>query len=51
VLTALYASTDEFHQTFVPGRHGSAVDVAIDSTGALIALLGMWWVGKRARET
>ena len=33
-----YACTDEFHQTFVRGRHGSPVDVAIDALGALIGL-------------
>ncbi|MBE6867143.1 MAG: VanZ family protein [Ruminococcus albus] len=32
---ALYACTDEFHQTFVPGRSGMMRDVIIDSTGAL----------------
>jgi VanZ family protein len=36
-----YAATDEFHQTFVHGRHGSPVDVAIDAVGALIGL-GVW---------
>jgi VanZ family protein len=34
-----YAATDEFHQTFVAGRHGSPVDVLIDATGVLIAWL------------
>jgi VanZ family protein len=34
-----YAATDEFHQTFVRGRHGSPVDVAIDGIGAAIGLL------------
>ncbi len=29
-----YAVSDEFHQLFVPGRRGSAVDVLIDSAGA-----------------
>jgi VanZ family protein len=33
-----YACTDEFHQTFVRGRHGSPIDVAIDGLGALIGL-------------
>jgi VanZ family protein len=33
-----YACTDEFHQTFVRGRHGSPVDVAIDALGALVGL-------------
>jgi VanZ family protein len=35
----LYAVTDEYHQTFVQGRHGSPVDVAIDSMGAALVVL------------
>jgi VanZ family protein len=38
LLAVLYAVTDEFHQSFVPGRHPSAVDVAIDTTAAAISL-------------
>jgi VanZ family protein len=34
-----YAVTDEFHQTFVEGRHGSPLDWAIDSAGAAVAAL------------
>jgi len=34
-----YACTDEFHQTFVSGRTGTPVDVAIDSIGMAIAAL------------
>jgi VanZ family protein len=37
-LTVAYAATDEFHQTFVRGRHGTPVDVAIDAAGALVGL-------------
>lgn len=47
-----YAATDELHQNFVPGRHASPLDVAIDTTGALIALfLLRWWrtSSRRAR--
>lgn len=36
---ALYACTDEFHQTFVPGRSGMMRDVLIDSTGALFGAI------------
>ena len=32
-----YAATDEFHQTFVGGRHGTPVDVLIDTAGIAIA--------------
>ena len=38
-ITLLYAISDEYHQTFVHGRHGSPVDVAIDMAGVAIALL------------
>ena len=34
-LGTLYAVSDEVHQSFVPGRMGSAVDVAIDTVGVL----------------
>ena len=41
-IAVAYAATDEFHQTFVGGRHGSPVDVLIDSSGAAIAALLAW---------
>jgi VanZ family protein len=34
--TGLYALSDEFHQSFVPGRNATLVDVAIDLTGFLV---------------
>jgi VanZ family protein len=34
-----YAISDEFHQTFVEGRHGTPVDILIDSTGMALAAL------------
>lgn len=36
--TILYAMSDEWHQTFTPGRAGLWSDVLIDSSGALLAL-------------
>ena len=38
-ITLLYAISDEYHQTFVHGRHGSPVDVLIDAAGVAIAML------------
>ena len=38
-LTVAYAATDEWHQTFVPGRTGSPLAVAIDAAGAGTAAL------------
>jgi VanZ family protein len=32
-----YAMTDEFHQSFVDGRNGNPIDVAIDTVGASLA--------------
>jgi VanZ family protein len=40
-LAVLYAATDEFHQTFVAGRHGSPVDVCIDAVGAAVGVLAL----------
>src|SRR3954447_23925263 len=34
-----YAGTDEFHQRFVNGRHGTPVDVLVDAAGASVAAL------------
>jgi VanZ family protein len=50
-LAVAYAATDEVHQLFVRGRHGSPVDVAIDAVGALIGLavvsrLRPWTTGR-----
>lgn len=37
-----YAATDEWHQTFVPGRTGHVVDVLVDSIG--IVLVALIWL-------
>jgi VanZ family protein len=34
-----YAATDEFHQHFIHGRHGTPVDVGIDALGAALTAL------------
>ena len=38
LLSSAYAVTDEIHQTFVSGRHGSPVDWLIDTGGVLIGV-------------
>jgi len=40
-LGTLYAASDEIHQTFVPGRMGSPVDVAIDAIGVACGVV-LW---------
>ena len=39
LLSTVYAATDEFHQSFVPSRGPSLIDVGIDSAGAAFSLL------------
>ena len=47
LLALLYAATDEFHQSFVLGRHPTVFDVIIfDNFGAWISL----WVVHRYRK-
>ena len=41
-----YATTDEFHQTFIPSREGCVRDVLIDSSGAVIGLILLWFAGR-----
>ncbi len=42
-LAMAYALSDEYHQTFVPGRNGALMDVAIDSLGAVVTMLLLRW--------
>ena len=45
LFAVLYAISDEFHQSFVPGRHPSWVDVFLfDGGGAALALFAGWRV-------
>jgi VanZ family protein len=37
-IALVYAASDEYHQTFVEGRHGTPVDVLIDAAGIAIAI-------------
>jgi VanZ family protein len=43
-ITVVYAITDELHQAGVIGRNASAVDVAIDAAGAVVAISAVWLV-------
>ena len=52
LLSTAYALSDEFHQSFVPGRSAVAADVVLDAAAALGGVL-LWslaaWVTGRAR--
>jgi VanZ family protein len=46
-LAVLYAASDEFHQTFVPGRKGRFADVVVDAVGVSLAAAIVWWWRRR----
>ncbi|MFZ2371781.1 MAG: VanZ family protein, partial [Trichococcus flocculiformis] len=39
----LYASSDEFHQSFIPGRGPAFTDVLIDTAGGLTGIILFEW--------
>jgi VanZ family protein len=45
-----YAATDEYHQTFIQGRHGAVEDVAIDAAGAALAVAAWLVLRRRTRR-
>jgi VanZ family protein len=53
-IVAAYASLDEFHQSFVPGRTPLITDVLLDTTGGTaaqaIAMLVLLWGQVRERQ-
>ena len=49
VICTLYGVSDEFHQSFVPGRDASAGDVAKDFGGATLAALAWRLASARAQ--
>jgi VanZ family protein len=42
----IYATSDEFHQCFVPSRMGSVLDVLWDGCGATLGLISLWVIGR-----
>jgi VanZ family protein len=49
LVVALYAASDEWHQSFVPNREASVVDVLIDTVGGGAAL-SLVWAATRAKQ-
>ncbi len=45
-LAVLYGSSDEIHQSYVPGRHGRFADILFDTSGALLML----WLLRRFEQ-
>jgi VanZ family protein len=51
IMAILYAISDEFHQSFILGRHPSWVDaIVIDGSGATLGLLVSWLVRKKREQ-
>ncbi len=50
LVAAAYAASDEFHQSFVPGRTASVYDVLIDTSGAFVALTVAMVVRKKKSQ-
>ena len=46
LIVALYAASDEFHQSFVPTRTGLVSDVFVDIAGGAAGLLALWIIGR-----
>jgi len=48
----LYGVSDEFHQSFVPGRSCSGADVIADGVGGCLAAIAHWrWVSRQAARS
>jgi VanZ family protein len=50
LVALLYASLDEYHQTFTLRRTGSVYDSLIDTSGAATALVLLWFLSHGATE-
>jgi len=45
----IYAATDEYHQTFTPGRSGEFGDVLLDTTGATFGAFIYWFFTRKQK--
>jgi VanZ family protein len=50
LVCAIFAASDEFHQSFVPSRTSSPADAMIDICGALTGLAICWMFAVRRRS-
>jgi VanZ family protein len=51
VIGGLYGISDEFHQSFIPGRHPSVSDVIADTVGSLAGAVAGAGLGAWLRRT
>ena len=50
LIASLYGATDEFHQSFIPGREASFQDLVADTLGAVVFTIAIYLV-KVTRQT
>lgn len=50
LLAALYGCSDEWHQSFVPGRKSDLADILTDLIGAFVGSALLWAVTRRAER-
>lgn len=48
IFCLVYGISDEFHQSFIPGRYPSIADIAADTAGAMLAC--MLWLRLSSRK-
>jgi len=48
LVSAVYGATDEWHQSFVPGRTSSVEDWLSDAAGAAAGLVAVWLAARLA---
>jgi VanZ family protein len=59
LLTVFYGATDEYHQSFVPTRDASFLDLAADAIGGLLGIVWIalaawalsWWTGDKDADS
>ena len=50
LISILYGASDEWHQTFVPGRFATLADWVADVVGTIVGVLGVYLYYRRKRK-
>lgn len=51
IIGVIYASSDEIHQAFIPGRSAQITDVMLDSLGVLLGIFIILFIVEMIRKT
>jgi VanZ family protein len=49
LFTTLYGLSDEWHQTYIPGRTPEMADILADIVGGMLGSLGFLWLKARKK--